>query len=162
MTAGVVSLLFDAVIVVLLVATIAWAVVLNRKLRVLRGSRDELDRLVARLIEATDRAQSGLDALRIAAETVGETLHTKTGTARAAIDELAYLVERGGDLARRLDDSITAGRSLRPPARSAATEPVSRPIAAQPMEAGPARRAPAVAAPPPHQERLMKALRGVR
>lgn len=149
---GGVALAFDAVIAVLLVATIAWAVVLNRKLRVLRGSREELDRLVARLIESTDRAQSGLASLRATAESSGEMLNTKAGAARAAIDELAYLVERGGELACRLEAGISAGRRLE-------TQAPPKPTPATADHVRPKR---AVAAPAAHQERLLKALQGVR
>lgn len=153
MSTGVLSLVFDAIIVMLLIATIAWAVVLNRRLRDLRGNRDELDRSLTRLVEATDTAQSGLQGLRSAAETSGTTLQRKTTAARAAIDELSYLAERGNDLARRLEAAITAARGL--PSREASTPAGPAPARVQ-------RKANDAADPQPHQERLLKALQGMR
>jgi hypothetical protein len=77
------SLLFDAVVAALLVATIVYAVILNRKLTQLRDARGEMERLLGGFVEATSRAERGLAALREAAGACGEELQRRTDKGNA-------------------------------------------------------------------------------
>jgi hypothetical protein len=97
---------FDALIAVLLLATIAYAVVLNRKLTALRNAKADMERLLRSLSDSTGKAESGIVALRTHASETGEILQRRIGEARALADDLTFLVEKGAPLADRLADRL--------------------------------------------------------
>ncbi len=105
------NLIIDALIAVLLVATIAYAAVLNRKLGVLRDAKSEMEALIASFSESTERAGSGVESLRQEAGRSGEALQNKVETARGLVDDLGFLIEKGTKLAERLDGGIGDARA---------------------------------------------------
>jgi len=104
------SLFGDAVVAALLVATISYAAVLNRRLGVLRGDRAKLEVLIQGLTAAAQRAEAGIAGLREAAEDVGQSLEKKIDQGRSLRDDLSYMLERGGPIADRLEGTIRARR----------------------------------------------------
>ena len=108
---AVLSIVLDGVIVALLVVTIAYALVLNRKLGSLRTTKGEMEALIARLVEATERAQNGLSGLREHALTTGEQLQRGIEAARGRVDELGFLIARAEALAAKLEGPNGADRS---------------------------------------------------
>ena len=56
------SFLLDGLLVGLLVATIIYAIMLDRRLRTFRQARDEMQALLANFTAATVQAQSGIAA----------------------------------------------------------------------------------------------------
>ena len=68
------SLIIDALIAVLLVATNAYATVLNRKLTVLRDGKSDMAALIASFSESAERAGNGIETLKQAAGRSGEDL----------------------------------------------------------------------------------------
>jgi hypothetical protein len=109
------SLFGDAVVALLLIATISYAAVLNQRLSVLRNDRVKLEELVNGLTAAAQRAESGIAGLKEASEDHGQRLAKKIDDARALRDDLTYLVERGGNLADRLEGTIRARRDAPKP-----------------------------------------------
>lgn len=126
------SLIIDALIALLLVATIAYAAVLNRKLGVLRDAKSEMEALIVSFSESTERAGSGVESLKQEAGRSGKALQNKVETARGLVDDLGFLIETGTRLAERLDGGVGAARA--------------KPAAGLEAERAPAPRAPA--APP--------------
>jgi hypothetical protein len=124
-----IGLIFDALIAGLLVATIAYAAVLNRKLGALRDAKSEMEALLAGFSESTERAGSGVESLKQEAGRSGSALQSKVEAARGLVDDLGFLIERGTKLAERLDDGVGAAR----------TKPAPGPVS----ERAPAPRAPA-------------------
>jgi hypothetical protein len=132
---------FDALIVVLLLTTIAYAVVLNRKLTALRNAKADMERLLRSLSVSTGQAESGIEALRTHASESGEILQRRIGEARALVNELAFLLEKGAPLADRLSDRLapraavnhgqaptgTAARRAKGPARKTAGKSTGKP-----------------------------------
>ena len=108
-----ISLIFDALIAVLLVATIGYAAVLNRKLGILRDAKSEMEALIASFSESTECAGSGVESLKQEAGRSGEALQKKVEAARGLVDDLGFLIERGARLAERLDGEIGAARAKR-------------------------------------------------
>lgn len=98
-----VALLLDSLIVLLLVATIAYCVILNRRLGELRGSQGEFVKLIESFNAATVRAEASISRLREVGEEKGAALDDRVETARALCDDLVFLVERGSRLADRLE-----------------------------------------------------------
>lgn len=107
-----VSLILDGVVAVLLVATIAYCVILNRRLAAMRGNQDEFRRIVASFNEATTRAEAGIAHLKLVGKEIDRVLKEQVGEAQALYDELVFLTDHGDRLAGRLGDSISAARGL--------------------------------------------------
>ena len=100
----------DILLIVLLTATIAYAVLLNRRLARLRRGRAELEQTIAEFNAATSRAEDSISGLKAHAGELGRELDGRLQRARATCDELAFLVERADEQARRLAGAIRAPR----------------------------------------------------
>ena len=123
------SVFGDAIVAVLLIATISYAAVLNRRLAVLRSDRDKLAELVKNLATATQRAEAGVASLKAAAADTGRQLEKKVEQARSLRDDLAYMIERGVTVADRLEGMLRAKREEpKPAAKAAKGEHRSEPV----------------------------------
>lgn len=111
------SLFADAIVAALLVATISYAAVLNRRLGVLRSDRAKLEELVKGLTVASQRAESGIAGLKATVGDVGRQLEKKIELAQGLRDDLTYMIERGGTVADRLEGTLRARRDERPEPR---------------------------------------------
>ncbi len=105
------SLILDAIVAVLLITTIGYAVVLNRRLGALRDAKSEIEALVVQFADSTDKAGSGIDSLKDETRRSGEALQGKLDAARGLADDLTFLLERGSSLADRLDSAVGAARA---------------------------------------------------
>ena len=144
-----------AIVAGLLVATIVYAVVLNRKLTVLRSAKGEMEALVARFAEATAQAENCIQTLKTHAAESGASLDGMVSRAHGLADDLSFLIERGNSLANRLEGAIESGRG-----RGAGTTRSDRPHSAG-VKPEPG-KAPPTAEVSPEETALLKALRGVR
>lgn len=129
----------DVIIIILLAATIVYAVILNSRLAQLRSHRDDLARLVAAFNDATARAESGIPRLRGVADEASQSLQERVDKAQTLRDDLAFMIERADSMAGKLENSVRAAREeVRPLAPAPAAPPPVTPV-----------RAPRMAAPPP-------------
>ena len=101
---------FDLVITILLVITIVYAFVLNRKLNILRAARGDMDRFVADFSTAVDRAGEGMKEIKERAAESGEALARRVETADRLADDLALLEKRADLAAHRLETLIAQAR----------------------------------------------------
>lgn len=129
------SLIIDALIALLLVATIAYAAVLNRKLGVLRDAKSEMEALIVSFSESTERAGSGVESLKQEAGRSGKALQSKVEAARGLVDDLGFLIETGTKLADRLDGGVGAARAKPAAGLEAERAPAPRAPAARPAAA---------------------------
>ena len=136
-----VSFLLDGLLVVLLTATIIYAVILDRRLRTFRQAREEMQTLLAHFTAATVQAQSGITSLRSTSETTAAELKGQLDRGKALRDDLSFLLDRGTHLADRLEGGISTARASaktadnrgKPAVRLAETTP--RPVAeSRPVE----------------------------
>jgi hypothetical protein len=104
------SLILDGVVAALLVATIAYCVILNRRLGALRRDKDDLRQVVASFNEATVRAEAGIARLKQTGEAISEALQEQMEEAQARYDELVFVTDRADKLASTLGSSISAAR----------------------------------------------------
>lgn len=104
------SLAFDVVIALLLVATISYAVILNRKLSALRASKDELAALLRSFSEATAKAEAGLEGIRRTAAGAGQELQSQVAKASALSEDLRFLIGRAGLSADTVEANIAKDR----------------------------------------------------
>jgi hypothetical protein len=152
MTTG---MILDVVVILLLIPTIIYAIILNKRLNALRRSREELSKVVNSFNEATMRAEAGIPKLKKATTEANHTLKDRVEKAQTLRDDLAFMIERAEELAGRLEGAVRAARNegalVHGPAAPAATPypataaAVSRPLAEpSPPSRGYATAAPAV------------------
>src|SRR3954463_1043040 len=103
--------ILDVVVILLLVPTIIYAVILNRRLSALRRSREELSKVVNSFNEATMRAEAGIPKLKKATTEANITLKERVDKAQTLRDDLAFMIERAEELAARLEGAVRAARS---------------------------------------------------
>lgn len=105
------ALLLDILVALLLAVFIGYAVVLNRKMTVLRRDKGELESLAASFGQATLRAEESIGRLK---KTSAE-LHELTAKADTIRDDLAFLIDRGSAAADRLEGMVRQARAKAPP-----------------------------------------------
>ena len=120
-------LIADALVALLLIATIAYVLRLNSRLGVLREDKAKLEELIRGLTAASESARAGIAGLRSAAEESGKELQKRVAAGHSLRDDLTYLIERGGSVADRLEGTIRARREQ--PAQAAGEERASDPRA---------------------------------
>lgn len=153
-------LLFDALTAILLLATIAYAAILHRRLSVLRESRQEMEQLMDRFTEASATAQTVLAELRQAAGDSGQALQQSIAQGNALADDLMFLVDRAGGMAKRLEGVEKPPEQRRRTGTGPAKSPGPRSVgAARPKDA---EVQPTAAAGAAQNSDFMKALRGLR
>jgi hypothetical protein len=127
--------ILEFALVVLLAATLFYAVRLERALGVLKRDRAALEELVAGFNASTRQAEQGIERLRATADGAGRQIARQIDAAVALKDDLAFLLERGDRAADRLDQVVRAARPLSAePYRPAATELVQAATSAEPAE----------------------------
>src|ERR1700752_2842269 len=103
--------ILDIVGILLLIPTIVYAGILNRRLGALRRSRDELARIVASFNDATLRAEAGIPKLKKATTEANHTLKDRVEKAQTLRDDLAFMIERAEELAARLEGAVRSARN---------------------------------------------------
>ena len=105
-----VAVALDLLVAGLLVATIAYAIVLNRRLGQLRGGSAQMEQLINDFYQATTRAESGVTALKEVAGRSDSEITEQLGALTKIRDELDFLVARADAQIVRLEDLIREGR----------------------------------------------------
>jgi hypothetical protein len=100
------ALILDIFVAVLLVITIGYAWVLNKRLGSLRRDKGELEKMALNFHMATDRAEESIERLNINVKTLQDSIK-KSEVLR---DDLIYLSERGTTAADRLEVAVRAAR----------------------------------------------------
>ncbi len=100
------TLIIDISVAVLLVVTIAYAITLNKRLMRLRKDKKDLENLAKTFGESTMRAEENINHLR----TIAQALDIQMERAQSLRDDLAFLADRGGSTADRLEDLVREAR----------------------------------------------------
>jgi hypothetical protein len=100
------ALILDILLAVLLVITIGYAWVLNKRLGNLRRDKGELEKMALNFHTATDRAEESIVRLNVNVEALQDGIK-KSELLR---DDLIYLSERGTAAADRLEVAVRAAR----------------------------------------------------
>ncbi len=106
------SLVMDILIIVLLAATIFYAVRLSRHLDVFRSNRSDMERLIRDLSSQITRAQEGITTLDEIAKESSDELRKLVDRATGLSDELQIITQSGNSLATRLEGLATKNREL--------------------------------------------------
>jgi hypothetical protein len=102
------SLAIELALSALLVATLIYCALLERRLRAVRQGQENLKSTIGDLNASLATAGASLRALQAAAGSVGETLDRKLSVARATIDELSLLTASGERIASRMERTVEA------------------------------------------------------
>jgi hypothetical protein len=142
----------EIVVAALLVLTIAYCTVLNRRLTRLRADEEVLRATIAELITATEIAERAILGLKATASECEKSLGGRLVKAEAMIVDLDRQMVAGSEIVRRIGAIVgAAGSPL-----AAAAGPAPAPAAAEPKAEPPAAR---VAEAPPPAEANARALR---
>ena len=150
------TLALDIVVAVLLLATIAYAMVLSRRLGALRDDKAQLQALVKSLDDSSRRAEAGIAALKTAADEIGRGLQEKVERGQALRTDLTYILEMGGTLADRLEGAIRAGRGDAKSVPAASDETPALAGRREPVDAAAPDNHPRVTGFPSRAERLLR------
>ncbi len=96
------DLLLEGIVAMLLVATIGYCAMIDRRLRAMRSGQDGLRDLIRELSLATEQAADAIARLRDASNATGQKLSEQVTRGRGLADELAFMLEAGNDIANRL------------------------------------------------------------
>lgn len=117
------SMVLDILVAGLLVVTISYAVMLNRRLRNMRQDRTELEKLATKFADSTMRAEHSIRKLKMHADELGSRMEKAQGLR----DDLTFLIERGTTTADRLEETVRMARKEAPAAQPPEPErPVKR------------------------------------
>lgn len=122
--------MWDAILAVLLVVTIAYCALLHKRLGAIRKAEHAMRALADDLNAATARAESGLNQLRATAAEAAEGFDPLMRDARTLASDLDMLCHRARKLADRLDRPAPhekpAARAKAPLKKSAEKAPAAR------------------------------------
>lgn len=97
-----ISLIVEIMLSVLLLATVIYCALLERRLSALRKGQDGLKETIAELNRAIISASVSMRTLRATADDAGKILQEQIGKARGMIDELSLLNVSGERIAQRI------------------------------------------------------------
>lgn len=123
-----IAFILDIIVALLLVLTITYAVRLNQRLSQLRGDKNELLELAKTFADATVRAETSINQLKVSSEALQEDL----SKAEALRDDLAYLVERGDRTADQMAESVRT--PVKSPGRATPTHDMARDTKGRPQD----------------------------
>ena len=114
----------EAVVVVLLIATLVHAIRLERALGVLRRDRSALEALISGFNDSTRQAEGGIERLRATSEGTGRQIARHIEQARSLKDDLVFLADRAEQAADRMERLLRNGRASEAlPSAAAHTQP---------------------------------------
>ena len=108
---SVVGLMLDVLIVLLLMVTIGYCWLLNRRIRVLQDSKSELAQLLKHFDESTQRASDSIIGLQSASKKIGENIQMRIEKANFLLDDLAFMIEKGHKLTNQMEAGVAVTRA---------------------------------------------------
>ena len=127
-----VSLAAELIVGILLILTIAYCFVLNRRLKIFRADEEMMRDVIADLLQATARAEHAIHTLKATAEDCEDTLSMRIKTGDALIRRLEAHVRDGhAVLAQHAPD----GHAQEQDAAAVQDAPPRRPVGGSALEA---------------------------
>jgi hypothetical protein len=103
-------MLIDCVVAILLVLTIGYCMMLNRRLKLLKADEQSLRATISELITATEIAERAIGGLKITVHECDMGLGERLRKAERLAGDIDRAVISGKDLISRLSQIISAGR----------------------------------------------------
>lgn len=115
----------ESLVAILLMLTIAYCILLNRRLKRLKADEHSLKATIAELITATEIAERAIGGLKHAVRDVNEDLGSRLAAATEMTAQLNKQLQEGDNVVRRLSRIASAARPSEPEAPPAAPPKVS-------------------------------------
>ena len=134
------GVVIETLVAILLVLTIGYCMLLNRRLKRLKADEHSLKATIGELITATEIAERAIGGLKHTVRDVNENLGGQLAAATQMADQLKRQLAEGDHVVRRLTKIAIAARPSQaaeeaPAPRAAARDVVSREVAAKPSNA---------------------------
>src|SRR6516162_10401168 len=127
------GLMIETLVAVLLLITIGYCMILNKRLMRLKADEHSLKAVIAELITATEIAERAIGGLKLAVRDVNENLGNQMSAATQMSDQLKKQLIEGDNVVRRLSKIAIAARPVTSAETAAA--PVAKPSAAKAVAA---------------------------
>ncbi len=105
-----IGLMIESLVAVLLVVTIGYCVLLNRRLKKLKADEHSLKAVIAELITATEIAERAIGGLKLTVRDVNENLGAELVRATEMVEQLKRHVTEGDAVVWRLSKIAVAAR----------------------------------------------------
>lgn len=115
----------ESLVAVLLMLTIAYCMLLNKRLKRLKADEHSLKATIAELITATEIAERAIGGLKHTVRDVNENLGSQLTAATQMSAHLKSQLSEGDAMIRRLSRIVQAGRPVMEPAPAAAPAPAA-------------------------------------
>lgn len=122
-----ITLIADALVASLLVATIITCYVLSRRIERLKADESAMRQTIGALISATDSAERAIAGLKLTLGDCDRTLAERLRTAERYAADLAAQVEAGQGVMERISQIVSAASLVTPKAAEPAPEPAEEP-----------------------------------
>ena len=140
------ALMIEGLVAVLLLLTIGYSMVLNKRLKRLRADELTLKATISELITATEIAERAIGGLKLTVRDCDQGLGERLRTAERFSAEIARQIESGEEILSRLGQIVAATRPAAPAAPVIAPDAQATVKAAQAFAARARNRAQGVAA----------------
>ena len=110
MTNGI-GIIIDGLVAILLVLTISYCILLNRRLKLLKADEQSLRATISELVTATEIAERAIGGLKLTVHECDMGLGERLRKAERVTIEIDRTIAAGKDLLGRLSQIVTAGRS---------------------------------------------------
>lgn len=117
------GMIVETLVAILLATTIGYCVILNQRLKRLHADRDQLRKMVADLVNATNLANAAIKELRNTAQEAELVLDARLGEAERFGIELASHVSAGQQIMEKIARITTAARLPTPAEERIVPEP---------------------------------------
>ena len=114
MTNGI-GMMIDVVVAFLLMLTIGYCILLNRRLKLLKADEQSLRATISELVTATQIAERAIGGLKLTVHECDMGLGERLRKAERITIEIDRTIATGKDLLGRLSQIVTAGRGNEPP-----------------------------------------------
>lgn len=131
MTTSLIDLAVEGLVAVLLVLTIGYCILLDKRLKRLRADEANLQATISELLTATEIAERAIVGLKETASDCDKTLAQRLREAEFFSQEIGRELGEGEKLLNRIIRITTAARAV-PEMAAVESEPVSRPVAPAP------------------------------
>ena len=140
------ALMIESLVAILLLLTIGYSMVLNKRLKRLRADELTLKATISELITATEIAERAIGGLKLTVRDCDQGLGERLRTAERFSADIARQLESGEDILSRLGQIVAATRPAAPAAPVIAPDAQATVKAAQAFAARARNRAQGVAA----------------
>jgi Domain of unknown function (DUF6468) len=122
-------MMIESLVAILLLLTIGYSVMLNKRLKRLRSDEMTLKATISELITATEIAERAVAGLKLTVRECDQGLGERLRTAERFSAEIARQTEAGQEILSRLQQIVAAARPAPAAGASAAGIPAAAPVA---------------------------------